>query len=82
MGDYGDARADFPWYRVLLREIELIGTNASAHAWPEAVQLAQDPSFPLGRLVTHRVQAPGFAEGIQLARDRTSGAVKVVLEWR
>ncbi|HUW58151.1 MAG TPA: zinc-binding dehydrogenase [Planctomycetota bacterium] len=81
VGDYGDARADFAWNRVLLGEIELIGTNASAHAWPEAVRLAVEEKLPLDRLVTHRLPASRFAEGLALTRDRTSGAVKVVLEW-
>ena len=34
------ARASFPWNRILLGELELIGSNASAGAWPEAVRLA------------------------------------------
>ncbi|MFB3893923.1 MAG: zinc-binding dehydrogenase [Phycisphaerae bacterium] len=40
IGDYGAARAGFPWNRILHRELELIGSNASAGAWGEAVALA------------------------------------------
>jgi threonine dehydrogenase-like Zn-dependent dehydrogenase len=81
IGDYGEARADFPWNLLLHRELQLIGSNASAGAWPEAVRLATDQGFPLSRLVSARLPAERFAEGIDLVRSRTSDVVKVVLEW-
>jgi threonine dehydrogenase-like Zn-dependent dehydrogenase len=81
LGDYADGRADFRWNHLLLREIELIGSNASAGAWPEAVRLAVSGELPLARLVTHRLPAERFAEGIELTRSHTGDAVKIVLEW-
>jgi threonine dehydrogenase-like Zn-dependent dehydrogenase len=81
LGDYGATRASFLWNEILHREIELIGSNASAGAWPEAVRLAQEADFPLERLVTHRLPAARFAEGVELVRNRNSGAIKVILEW-
>ena len=82
LGDYGPARADFPWNRLLHREMELIGSNASAGAWPEAVRLAVGGDLPLDRLVTHRLPSEQFREGIELVRSRHSGVIKVVLEWK
>jgi L-iditol 2-dehydrogenase len=81
MGDYGEARADFPWNLLLHHELQIIGSNASAGAWPEAVRLATDQGFPLARLVSARLPAERFAEGVELVRSRTSDVVKVVLEW-
>lgn len=81
LGDYGDGRADFPWNTILHRELELIGSNASAGAWPEAVQLATQGALPLGRLVSHRLPAERFAEAVALVRGRADGVVKVVMEW-
>jgi len=81
VGDYGEAQAKFPWNDLLLREIELIGSNASAGAWPEAVKLAVEGSLPLERLVTHRLPAEQFRRGIELVRSRSGDVVKVVLEW-
>ena len=80
VGDYGDACATVPWNHLLHHEIELIGTNASAGAWPEAARLACEESLPLDRLVSHRLPAERFEEGIELVRS-CRGAVKVVLEW-
>jgi L-iditol 2-dehydrogenase len=98
LGDYSAARADFAWNHLLHRELELIGSNASAGAWPEAVRLATEGSpstglwrersgersgqaLPLARLVTHRLSAERFAEGIELTRSRRGDVIKVVLEW-
>jgi len=82
IGDYGSARADFPWLHILLREIELIGSNASAGAWPEAVHLAVERSLPLGQLISHRVAPADFARGLELIRSHRDDVVKVVLQWQ
>lgn len=80
VGDYGDVRATMPWNHLLHHEIELIGTNASADAWPEAVRLACEESLPLDRLISHRLPVKRFEEGLELVRS-CRDAVKVVLEW-
>ena len=81
LGDYRHARADFAWNQVLLGELEIIGSNASAGAWPEAVRLALEGRLPLERLVTQRLPAARFAEGVELTRARAGDVIKVVLEW-
>jgi threonine dehydrogenase-like Zn-dependent dehydrogenase len=80
IGDYGEAQAAFSWNTLLHKELELIGSNASALAWPEAVRLATGPGFPLARLVSARFPADRFAEAIKLVRRR-GDEVKVVVEW-
>jgi threonine dehydrogenase-like Zn-dependent dehydrogenase len=81
LGDYGHSHAAFPWNHLLHRELELIGSNASAGAWPDAVRLAPGLQEHLNRLVTHRLPAARFAEGMALLQRRDAGVVKVVLEW-
>jgi threonine dehydrogenase-like Zn-dependent dehydrogenase len=81
LGDYGSARAAFPWNLILHRELTLIGSNASAGAWPEAVRLAGECAGTLARLVTHARPAAAYDEALALVRDRAAGAVKVVLKW-
>jgi threonine dehydrogenase-like Zn-dependent dehydrogenase len=81
LGDYAQSRAAFPWNHLLHRELELVGSNASADAWPAAVSLAQDLRGQLARLVTHRLPAERFAEGMALLHSRDESVVKVVLEW-
>jgi D-arabinitol dehydrogenase (NADP+) len=81
VGDYEDARAAFAWQKVLIGELEIIGSNASAGAWDEAVALATGGTLPLERLVTQRLPAARFTEGVELVRSRRPDVVKVVLEW-
>jgi threonine dehydrogenase-like Zn-dependent dehydrogenase len=79
-GEYGKSCADFPWNRILLRELELIGTVASANAWDEAVLLAKEGNIPYSKLISHTVPAAEFERGIELARN-SPDAIKVVLVW-
>ena len=81
IGGHGQERAAFAWSQLQNRELELIGSNASAGAWDEAVRLAVEERLPFDALITHRLPAARFAEGVALVRDRGSGALKVVLEW-
>jgi len=80
IGNYGDGRADFRWNDLLIRELELIGSCASAGAWPEAVRLAVSQEVPLERLVSHCFPARAFAEAFQLMKG-SRDIVKAVLEW-
>ncbi len=80
IGDYRQAMAGFPWNRILHRELELIGSNASAGAWDEAVRLAVAGDVPLQRLVTQVLPAERFAEGMDIVRQSRE-AIKVVLQW-
>ncbi|MBN1138823.1 MAG: zinc-binding dehydrogenase [Anaerolineae bacterium] len=81
VGDYDEARADFAWNHLLHNEIELIGSCASAGAWPEAVRLAVEGALPLASLVTQRLPAAQFPQGIAMARSHRGDVIKVVLEW-
>jgi len=81
LGDYGEQLAKFPWLHLILRELSLIGSNASAGAWDEAVKLATEARLPLERLVTHRLPAQEFARGLELTAKKGDGVIKVVLEW-
>lgn len=81
VGDHAGERADFSWNSLLHREIELIGSNASAGAWPETVKMATSGQLPLSRFVSHRFPAPEYAQAIELTRQRRRDVIKVVLEW-
>ncbi len=81
MGDYGAGRANFLWLDLLHRELEIIGSNASAGAWDEAVHLAVHANLPLSRLITHHFPADQYQKGYELTRGRSSEVIKVVLDW-
>jgi 2-desacetyl-2-hydroxyethyl bacteriochlorophyllide A dehydrogenase len=79
IGDYDKACAGFAWNELLHKEWTLVGSNAGAGAWAEAVELARG-GFPLGRLVSHRFPAARFQEAVETARS-CPDAVKVVMVW-
>jgi threonine dehydrogenase-like Zn-dependent dehydrogenase len=79
VGDYGEAAAAFQWNELLHHEWTLVGSNASAGSWPQAVRKAVG-GFPLGALVTHRFPVARFAEAMETARS-CRDAVKVAMVW-
>ena len=81
LGDYGEADADFRWNLLLHRELTLVGSNASAEAWPAAVQAACDCREDLARLISHRLPATDFADGVARMRRQDPDVVKVILHW-
>jgi 2-desacetyl-2-hydroxyethyl bacteriochlorophyllide A dehydrogenase len=81
LGDYKTAKADFPWNRILHREITLIGSNASSGAWPEATKLTVEGKLPLTKLVTQKISVNDFAQGVELMQSRRGDVIKVVMEW-
>ncbi|MHB9071076.1 MAG: zinc-dependent alcohol dehydrogenase [Sedimentisphaerales bacterium] len=81
VGDYGNSRADFLWNKILHTEIELIGTNASQDAWPEAVRQAVMKKDMLENLITHKIPIQNFPDGINLIKSRQPDVIKVVLLW-
>jgi 2-desacetyl-2-hydroxyethyl bacteriochlorophyllide A dehydrogenase len=83
LGGYGEATAHFPWWtRLQIPELHLIGSNASAGAWDEAVEKAVGLRAELERMITHRFPAERFADAFALVRQKRSDALKVVLEWK
>ena len=81
IGDYDEARAQFAWNDLLHREIQLIGSVASAGAWPEAVRLATSGRLPLERLVTHTFPPEQYEQAVQLTAQGKHDCIKAVLQW-
>lgn len=81
IGDYGQARANFPWNTMIHREIDMKGSNASAGAWSEASQLAIEGAIPLERIISHTFPVEQFEDAFSLVRSQGNDVVKVILEW-
>ena len=81
LGDYAESSARFRWNRLLHREIELIGSNASAGAWSDAVAAAAELSGSLDRMISHRLPAADFARGLEWMRQQRADVTKIVLQW-
>ena len=80
IGDYKQAAAGFPWNHLLHNELALIGSNASAQAWPEAVQTAIDLQQCLSGLISHKWPAVEFADALDAVRNDRE-VIKAILYW-
>jgi len=80
VGDYKKTRADFLWNNLLINELELIGSNASAQAWPEAVQTANAVRQSLSELISAEYPAGKFAVAFDAVKNKRE-IVKIVLRW-
>jgi L-iditol 2-dehydrogenase len=81
VGDYGSIKGESVWQEMLLKELTLIGSNASADAWPEAVELATSGKLDLEKMISQRLAAQDFQAGIEFMNARRGDVTKVVLEW-
>jgi len=80
IGNYVDVRSVIDLQEFLHKEFELIGSNASAGAWPEAVRIAAEGKHPFGKIISGTFKAEDFEEAMETARhSRTS--VKTLLQW-
>lgn len=80
IGDYKKAKADLFWNHLLHHELELIGSNASAQAWPEAVQTAIAVQKDLSELITDEWPAAQFADAVNAGKHKR-GVIKAILRW-
>jgi 2-desacetyl-2-hydroxyethyl bacteriochlorophyllide A dehydrogenase len=78
LGDYRQHRAAIPMLKVLLKNLTLVGANASPGTWHRAVALAGSGQVRLGPLVTHRYSRAEFAEALELVRGKRDGVIKAV----
>ncbi len=80
-GNYANIKEDSIWHQIMVNELSVIGSNASAGAWPEAVRLAISGEIELEKIISHRLDAQDFEEAIELMRSHRGDVTKVVLEW-
>jgi len=80
VGDYKQFQAGFPWNHLLLNELELIGSNASAQAWPEAVRTAIIIQKDLAKLISGKWPAAEFAVAVNAVKHNRE-IIKAILRW-
>lgn len=78
LGDYRQHHAAIPMLKVLLKNLTLVGANASPGTWHRAVELAGSGQVRLGPLVTHQFGRAECAEAIELVRGKRDSVIKAV----
>jgi threonine dehydrogenase-like Zn-dependent dehydrogenase len=65
---------------LVVGNITIQGSLGSPSVWEEAIDLHQRGAVTAAPLITHRFPLARFVDGVEIMRNRTDGAVKVVLE--
>jgi threonine dehydrogenase-like Zn-dependent dehydrogenase len=85
LGVHTGATVSLPWHTVFMREASVVPSlGYCAHDGRKemtdvAAMLAEDPDI-VRTVITHRFQLEDAAEAFRVAADRSSGAIRVVLE--
>jgi len=65
--------------RLVLDEIELVGSRASAGEMRRVMPLVEQGRVRVGELITHRFPLADFQQAIDTFNDRSSGAIKIIV---
>lgn len=65
---------------LVVNNITIMGTVGGPSCWDEAILLHEQGKVTAAPLITHRMPLSEFVNGIEIMRNRTDNAIKVVLE--
>ncbi|MBN2295679.1 MAG: alcohol dehydrogenase catalytic domain-containing protein [Pirellulales bacterium] len=79
-GLFAGAKCEVDFDPLVVNEVTIFGCLGGPNMWSEAISLHERGQVSSQRLITHRLPLSQFAEGIEISRNRTDGAIKVLLE--
>jgi L-iditol 2-dehydrogenase len=71
---------EIPMQRLVLDELELVGSRASAGEMRRVLPHVEQGRMRVREMVTHRFPLARYAEALATFNDRSSGAIKIVVE--
>lgn len=80
IGNYVDKHTEIDLLEFLHKEFQLIGSNASAGAWEEAVEIAATGKLPLEKIISEVFQAEDYENAMAAARN-SRNSVKTLIKW-
>jgi len=80
IGNYVEVRSEVILQEFLHKEFVLLGSNASAGAWEEAVKIAAEGKLPLRKIISGVYKATDFEKAMDDARNNRS-SLKILLKW-
>ena len=78
-GLFAGALCDVDFDPLVVSEVSILGCLGGPNLWPEAIALHASGKVRTAPIITHRLSLADFAQGIEIARHRTGGAIKVLL---
>ena len=70
---------EIPMQRIVLDELELVGVRASAGEMRRVMPLVEQGRVRVREMVTHRFPLARYGEALATFRDRSSGALKILV---
>jgi L-iditol 2-dehydrogenase len=65
---------------LVINNVTILGSLGGPSCWDEAIDLHERGKVTAAPLITHRLPLSQFVDGIDIMRNRTDNAIKVVLE--
>lgn len=65
---------------LVINNITILGSLGAPSCWEEAIDLHERGKVTAAPLITHRLPLQDFVKGVEIMRNRTGNAIKVVLE--
>lgn len=76
----GKSHIPIPSLEVAIRELDIRGVFRYCNTYPSALELVASGKVQMKRLVTHRFKMVNAKEAFEVAHDRSSKAIKVVID--
>lgn len=76
----GHPEMSIPVLEASIREVDIKGVFRYCNTYPTALELVASGKVQLKRLVTHRFKMMDAEEAFEVARDRNSKAIKVIID--
>jgi 2-desacetyl-2-hydroxyethyl bacteriochlorophyllide A dehydrogenase len=80
VGVCGGRRPSLDLDRLVIRELSLIGSLGSPHAWPSTITMLRDGRLRVKPLVSHVFSLGQLGEAFSLIEKQTPGVVKIVVQ--
>ena len=79
-GLFAGKKCEVDFDSLVVNNITILGVLGGPSVWAEAISLHERGIITAKPLITHRLPLSEFSEGIEIMRNRTDNAIKVVLE--
>lgn len=64
---------------LVVKNISIMGTVGAPNCWEECIELHERGAVTSEHIITHHLPLHDFEKGVEVARNRTGGAIKVLL---
>ncbi len=79
-GLFAGKTCDVLWDPLVVNNVTIMATVGAPNCWEECISLHQRGLLTADGIITHTLPLADFSRGIEMARHRTDGAIKIILQ--